>query len=66
MVRLPADPTGHHLAQVVHAIGDGLHRGDTLIVDEGGVEHLSSGVLLALARLRRRARLLGVEWQRIS
>lgn len=64
-VRLPSDPTGHHLASVVHEIGRGLTPGATVVVDGGAVENVSSGLAIALGRLRRRARVLGVDWQQL-
>lgn len=62
VVRLPADPTGRHLADVVRTLHQAMRTGD-VVLDSTGVSRTSPGLTLALRRLRRQARALGCTWQ---
>lgn len=61
VVLLPADPTGPHLADVVHELSRSLRDGD-VVVDMSAVTRRSPGLALALRRLRRQAGVLGSSW----
>lgn len=62
VVRLPADPTGQNLADVVRELGRALRAGD-VVVDTSAVTRWSPGLRLALRRLRRQAALRGSSWR---
>jgi hypothetical protein len=63
-VHLPADPTGVHLAVVVHDLRHALRKGD-VVIDASAVTQRSPGLEVALRYFRRRAAIRGNTWREV-
>ncbi|WP_432494921.1 hypothetical protein [Kineococcus auxinigenes] len=62
VVRLPPDPTGTALAEVVRELRTAVRSGD-VVVDTSAVRNSSPGLRRALARLESSARRAGARWR---
>ena len=60
-VHLPADPTGVHLAVVVHDLTHALRKGD-IVIDASAVAQRSPGLQVVPRYCRRRAAIRGNTW----
>jgi hypothetical protein len=63
-VRLPPDPTGVHLAVVIHDLSDAVRQGD-VVIDTSAVTQHSPGLQAALRYFRRQATIRGKAWTEI-
>lgn len=63
-VQLPADPTGVHLAVVVHDLTRALRQGD-IVIDASAVTQRSPGLEAALRYFRRQAAIRGNTWTEV-
>jgi hypothetical protein len=63
-VHLPADPTGVHLAVVIHDLTRALRQGN-IVIDASAVTQRSPGLEAALRYFRRQAAIRGNAWSEI-
>lgn len=63
-IHLPADPTGVHLAVVIHDLIQALRQGDA-VIDTSAVTRRSPGLEVALRYFQRQAALRGSSWREI-